>query len=76
MTARPRRGGDASPAKADSDGYYVEFQRIGGTVKVSAIDPSTGTEVSTMGPVSAGEEELGRAAVQKLKYVLAKGGGK
>lgn len=49
-----------------------EFHRIGGSVKVSAIDPETGTEVSTIGPATAGEAQLRRLAAQKLQYVLNK----
>ncbi len=44
----------------------IEFQRIGASVKVSAIDPETLTEVSIAGPASAGEEALTRAVMQKL----------
>lgn len=50
----------------------LEFHRIGRSVKVSAVDPETGTEVSIIGPASAGEAELRRAAVNKLNYVLAR----
>jgi len=49
-----------------------EFRRIGASVKVSAIDPTTGTEVSLVGPASAGERALAEAAVKKLRYVLAR----
>ena len=50
----------------------LEFHRIGGSVKVSAVDPATGTEVSIIGPATAGEAELRRAAINKLNYVLAR----
>lgn len=53
--------------------YIVEFDQHGASVKVSAIDPVTMTEVSIVGPSSAGQEELSRAAVQKLLFVLNKG---
>lgn len=55
----------------------IEIIQMGASVKVSAIDPDTGTEVSIVGPPSAGEETLKRNAVNKLNYVLAKrrGGG-
>ena len=55
---------------ADKSGFLIEYQVIGNSVKVSAIDPATLTEVSIVGPVSAGEEELARNAVNKLKFVL------
>jgi len=50
----------------------IEIIQIGGSVKVSAIDPVTGTEVSIVGPPSAGEEMLTRNAINKLNYMLAK----
>ncbi|PHQ69178.1 MAG: hypothetical protein COB93_08730 [Sneathiella sp.] len=52
--------------------YIIEFQQHGGSVKVSAIDPLTMTEVSIVGPSSAGQEELKRTALQKLLYVMNK----
>ena len=47
-----------------------EFSAIGNSVKVSAVDPLTMREVSIFGPVTAGEEALKRAALNKLRYVL------
>ena len=52
----------------------VEFQTIGNSVKVTAIDPATLVEVSIVGPASAGDEELSRNAVNKLRYMLARRG--
>lgn len=52
--------------------YLLEFHQVGAYVKVSAIDPVTGTEVSITGPASAGEAILGRNAINKLQYVLKK----
>ncbi len=52
----------------------IEFRRIGASIKVSAIDSRTLTEVSIVGPASAGEEELKRNVLRKLEYVLAKQG--
>lgn len=49
-----------------------EFQRVGGYVKVSAVDTETSAEVSIVGPPSAGQVELERLAARKLEYVLAK----
>ncbi len=56
----------------ENSGFLIELQVVGNSVKVSAIDPATLTEVSIVGPLSAGEEELTRNAVNKLKFVLAK----
>jgi hypothetical protein len=45
---------------------YFEFTAIGRSVKVSAIDAATGTEVSVMGPSTASQTDLERLALQKL----------
>jgi hypothetical protein len=50
-----------------------EFIRVGASVKVTAIDPPTGTEAVIVGDATAGEAALKRLARQKLDYVLAKG---
>jgi len=50
----------------------VEFRRVGTALKVVAVDPVTGTEVSMMGDPRLSQLELSRIAVQKLRYVLAK----
>ena len=55
---------------------FLEFQRIGHCVKVTAIDPASLTEVSVMGPPSAGDEILGRNAIKKLAYALGRSGAK
>ena len=50
----------------------IEFIRIGNSVKVSAMDPATLTEVSIVGPANAGEETLTHNVLRKLEFVLAK----
>jgi len=50
-----------------------EFVRVGGSVKVTALDVASGVEVSIIAPASAGEASMKRLAKQKLDYVLAKG---
>jgi hypothetical protein len=57
-------------ARGVSDGILFEYRRIGASVKVTAIDPTTGREVSIVGPASAGERALADAAAKKLRYVL------
>lgn len=52
------------------DGVYLEFQTVGHIVKVSAIDPATGTEVSTFGPVGAARSDLETLALAKLRRRL------
>ncbi len=59
-------------APDSSEGYLIEFHRVGHAVKVSAVDPASMVEVSIVGAPSAGEEELTRVAVRKLQYVLAR----
>ncbi len=59
-------------AKPDDEDVIIEFWRIGASIKVSAMDPTTLTEVSIVGPATAGEAELTRTVLRKLEYVLAK----
>lgn len=49
-----------------------EFVRMGKVVKVTAIDPQTGTEVSMVGDPKAGTETLKQLAKRKLEYVMTK----
>ncbi len=59
------------PDDADTD-FLIEFVRVGNSVKVSAIDPATGIEASIIGPANLSQRELGRNAIAKLRYVLAR----
>jgi hypothetical protein len=52
---------------------YFELTRLGSTVKVVAIDGTTGTEVSVIGPSSAAQSDLERLALAKLRVRLARG---
>jgi hypothetical protein len=52
----------------------LEFQTIGNSVKVTAVDPVTLIEVSIVGARSAGQEALKRTVLRKLEYVLARRG--
>ena len=49
-----------------------EFLQIGDTVKVSAVDARTNTEVSLVGSARASRAALQQAALQKLRYVIGK----
>ncbi len=60
------------PNSDDDDGFLIEYFRIGNSVKVSAIDPVTGIEASTVGPAHASDAQLAKAAAAKLRYVLAR----
>lgn len=59
------------PASSD-DRVIIEFIRRGAYVKVSAIDPMTGDEVSIVGDPARGELSLKQTAVKKLRYVQQK----
>ena len=77
MTRRPRVGEKGLSANR-GDGrreVLIEMQSFGNSVKVSAIDPVTGTEVSIVGDPRYGEEVLKRTALRKLNYVLTKKSG-
>ena len=50
--------------------YIVEYVTMGKSVKVSAIDPATGREVSIVGTVKASRKHLSSLAIRKLQYVL------
>lgn len=52
-----------------------EFIRVGASLKVTAVDPESGLEVTIVGDPAAGEAELKRLARQKLDYVRAKAKG-
>jgi hypothetical protein len=49
-----------------------EFVRIGGSVRVTAVDAASGVEAVIVGDPAAGETALKRLARQKLDYVLAR----
>ncbi|MFT6558822.1 MULTISPECIES: DUF6898 family protein [Sneathiella] len=59
----------------DQGEYIIEFVPIGNSVKVSAMDPVSLTEVSIVGPVTASKLELQQTAVKKLLYVMRKASG-
>lgn len=51
---------------------YVEFVRIGNSVKATAIDPESGLEASVIGPASASQAQMAEAARRKLDYLKKK----
>lgn len=53
-------------------GIIFEFVVIGTSVKVSAVDPATGTEVSIVGPANSPRRSLERTAANKLRFVMEK----
>ena len=68
----PEKGGGGRPGTPAGAGGEVifEFQPMGGSVKVSAIDVETGVEVSVIGSHTAPQRELERVALGKLRYRL------
>lgn len=60
---------------ASEGNYIIEFVKIGNSVKVSAFDPATLTEVSIVGSAKASKLDLQRTAIQKLHYVIEKNNG-
>jgi hypothetical protein len=50
--------------------YILEFVPQGRFVKVSAVDPETGTEAVIVGDAAAGRMELEKTAIRKLEYLL------
>ncbi len=57
---------------AEDGDIIIEFRQLGNSVRVSAMDSRTLTEVSIVGPAKASEEELKRTVLRKLEYVMAK----
>jgi hypothetical protein len=51
---------------------FVEFVVQGSFVRVTAIDPASGTEAVTMGPAGAPRAALSNAAIRKLQFMLQK----
>ncbi|WP_243735646.1 DUF6898 family protein [Dongia mobilis] len=72
MVDMPRGRGGFGQDRMRHQGYILEFHQVGSYVKVSAFDPVTLTEVSTMGPANLSQAELGRLAIRKLEFVLAR----
>lgn len=52
--------------------FIIEYQLVGGSVKVTAFDPATLTEAVIIGSPQASKKQLGDLAVKKLLYVLNK----
>jgi hypothetical protein len=57
---------------SETDNYIIEFTQIGGSVKVTAFDPRTLTEVTIVGAANYSQEFLTRQVVKKLEFMLAK----
>ncbi len=64
---RRRSGAETSPQDGE---VYFEFQIIGASVKVAAVDAASGVEVAIVGPASAPRRALEKVALSKLEYAL------
>ena len=64
-----------STAVEGSREIIIESARIGNSLRVTAVDTKTGTEVTFQAPHYASKLSLQRLAVSKMKYVLKKQGG-
>ncbi len=76
----PRSGDDGTPQtpaarQGERREVIFEFAPIGTSVKVTAVDVASGTEVSVIGPAIAPQHELERVALQKLRYMMDRGSG-
>ena len=69
--SKKNKGRAAPPA----DDYIVEFIQLGGSIKVTAVDPVSLREVSIVGSPGATQEQLAELAIRKLRYVLERDGG-
>ena len=58
--------------EAERGEVIIEFLRLGGLVRVRALDPMSLVEVTLQGPATAGEAVLRQAVLRKLDYVLAR----
>ena len=61
-----------SPPENEPGEVFIEYTRVGKSVRVTAIDADTGVEVSFQAPVSLGSDDMQALAIQKLRYVLKK----
>ena len=65
----PRADGKGAPAPSS---VLFEFVVLGGSVKVSALDPVSGAEAVVVGPASASQADLRRLALRKLQASMAR----
>lgn len=68
-----RAGGGKPPTLGE---VLFEFQRMGNILRVVAIDPKTGTEVTMIADPRHSKTIIQRLAARKLAYVLAKNAAK
>ena len=57
-------------SRSSGRGYLIEYIQRGNAIKVTAIDPRTGVEVSMVGTPKVSQHELNRLVVRKLELRL------
>lgn len=50
--------------------YLIEYTTVGNAVKVTAVDPNTRMEVSTIAPSYMDRKLMAQAAIRKLHYKI------
>jgi hypothetical protein len=61
-----------SPKDVHLPEVLLEMVRVGKSLRVTAIDPITGTEVILIAAANATRNHVKRIAARKLAYVIAK----
>ena len=56
----------------DGRDVLIRFHRVSDCIKALDMDATNLTDISIVGDASAGEAELTRIALRKLKYVMEK----
>jgi hypothetical protein len=73
LGSSPRADGKGASASAPApNSVLFEFVVLGGSVKVTALDPVSGAEAVVVGPSGAAQADLRRLALRKLQTVLAR----
>ncbi len=49
-----------------------EYVQLGNSMKVTAIDTATSTEVCVITPINISQQQMQQLALQKLQYVMCK----
>lgn len=71
----PGRGSTSNVPPKARTGIILEMTTIGASLKVTAVDEATGTEVSFVAPASTARADIERLAKSKLDYVLKRKSG-
>jgi hypothetical protein len=54
-------------------GIIIEYITLGNSMKVTALDPHTLSEVSVVVPPSTERKEAAALAIRKLRYMMTQG---